>query len=131
MIFLWKAAATVILTVILGAAIGKREKDIAIVLSAVVCCIIAKMSMDALSDVFAFVWEIGEFIERQSSFVGMLLKIAGVAIVSELTGQIGADAGNSALRKAMELFGNAWILYLSLPVFQSLFEIVQEILNIV
>lgn len=131
MTIFWKAAAMVILTVILGAAIGKKEADIAVVLSIASCCVIAIMAIQILSDVIGFLLEFSDSLEYQNPFTETLLKIAGVALVSELTGLISADAGNAALEKVMRFLGNAVILSLALPLFEKLFEIVQEILNIV
>ena len=55
MVALWKAAAIVVLTVILSAAIGKKEKDISIVLTVTACCGIACLAMQSLSEVIAFI----------------------------------------------------------------------------
>ena len=111
----WKAAAVILLTVILSVTLGKTEKDIALVLSIVACCIILVIALRYLSEVISFLWELGNAGDWGNSFIGSLLKIAGVALTMELTGLISADAGNSALGKAMQILGNAVILYLSLP----------------
>lgn len=131
MTYFWKASAIVILTVILGAAVGKKEKDIAVVLSAAACCMIAIIAVQSLSDVVLFLWKITGSLEYQNPYTEILLKIAGVALISELTGLISADSGNTALAKMMHFLGNTVILSLGLPLFDAFFEIVQEILNIV
>lgn len=131
MVPLWKAAAIVVLTVILGAAIGKKEKDIAIVLTAAACCGIVCLAVQALSDVIAFLWNLSSFSEYQSPYIGVILKITGVAVVSEITALISMDAGSSSLEKAMQFLGTATILSLSLPLFEGFLDIVQEILNFV
>lgn len=131
MMLFWKAAAIVILTVLLGVSIGKTEKDIALVLIAAACCAIAMLTMYTLSDVIAFLWKLSNSVGSGGSLTGILLKITGVALIAELIGLISADAGSSSLGKAMDFFGNAVILSLSLPLFESFFDIVQEILNII
>ena len=127
----WKAVAVMILTVILGVTLGKTEKDIAVVLTVAACCAVMIVAMQYLSDVVAFLWELGNSANDQNPFLGTLLKISGVALATELTGMISADAGNNSLGKAMQILGNAVILFLSLPLFQSFFSILQEILGIV
>ena len=119
----WKASAIVILAVILGVAIGKEEKDIATVLSIVTCCIVMMVAMQYLSDVGAFLWELGD----GAGYTDTMLKISGVALMSELMSLIGSDAGNRSLGKAIQILGNAVILFLSLPAFQDLLSIIQLI----
>lgn len=129
MVMFWKAAAIVIVTVILSAAVGKKEKDIAVVLIAVACCGIAGLAMQSLSDVISFLWKLCDFTEYQNSFAGTMMKIAGVAVVTEMTSLVSVDAGCSTLEKAMQFLGTVTILSLSLPLFESFINIVQEILN--
>lgn len=127
----WKAAAVIILTVILGVTIGKTEKDISVVLTVAACCIILAVALQYFSDVIAFLWELGNTSDHQNPFMGTLLKISGVALLTELTSLISSDAGNSSLAKAMEILGNAAILFLALPLFEALFTIIQEIFGII
>lgn len=125
----WKAVAVIILTIILGAAIGKKEKDIVIVLTVAACCIVMLVSMEYLSEVVAFLWELGNSADDQNSFTSILLKISCVALTTELVGLLCADAGNNSLAKVMQLFGNTVILFLSLPLFEAFLSILQEIMG--
>lgn len=127
----WKVTAIIILTVILGITIGKTEKDIAVVLTIVACCIVMIVVLQYLSEVITFLWSLGNDAEGQDSIMEILLKISGVALMTELTGLISADAGNSSLAKAMEILGNAAILFLSLPLFKTFFTMIQEIMGFI
>lgn len=127
----WKASAIVILAVILGTAIGKTEKDIAMVLTAAVCCMVAGIALHYLSDVISFLWRLNRSVESRIPFLDPLLKIAGVAILSELISLISSDAGNASLGKAIQILGNTVMLFLALPFFEAFYSTVQEILRIV
>ena len=98
-------------------------------MSIAACCIILVIALQYLSEVISFLWEWGSSIQWLNSCIGSLLKITGVALTMELTGLISADAGNSALGKAMQILGNAVILYLSLPLFEGFLSIIQEIMG--
>lgn len=126
---LWKAAAVMILTVILSAAISKTEKDISVVLSVAACCMILMVAMEYISEVTAFLWELTRSINQLNPVVDVLIHIVGVALITELTGLISADSGNSSLAKAMQVLGNAAILFLSLPIFEAFFSMIQEIMR--
>lgn len=125
----WKAAAIMILAVILGSALGKTEKDLTVVLSLAACCIILMAALEYLRDVVAFLWEIGNSWKENNWFTGILLKISGVALVTEVSSLLSADARSSSLGKAMQVLGNSAILYLSLPILEGFVGIIQEILG--
>ena len=125
----WKACAIMILTVVLGAALGKTEKDLSVVLTLAACCIILMVALEYLSDILVFLWELGSGIADRNPFTGILLKIAGVALVTEVSSLLSADAGNSSLGKAMQILGNSVILFLSLPILEGFLEIIREILG--
>lgn len=127
----WKASAVLILTVILSVAIGKMEKDLAVVLTVTACSITMMAALQYLSEVVGFLWALGNSSGCQNSFMDILLKICGVALMTELTGSISSDAGNSSLGKAMQILGNAAILYLSLPLLEAFITIIQEIMGLV
>ena len=82
----------------------------------------------SLSDVVVFLWKLSSASGYDHSFSGILLKITGVALMTELSSLISTDAGNSSLGKAMQILGNAVILFLALPLLESFFSIVQEII---
>lgn len=127
----WKTVAVIIMTVILGISIGKFEKDIFIVLTVVACCIVSAVALQYLSEVIAFLWKLGNNSEFQNPFIGILLRISGVALVTELTGAISSDAGNNSLTKAMQILGNTVILFLSLPLFEAFVSTIEEIMGFV
>ena len=125
----WKACAIMILTVVLGAALGKTEKDLSVVLTLAACCIILMVALEYLSDILVFLWELGSGIGDRNPFTGILLKIGGVALVTEVSSLLSSDAGNSSLGKAMQILGNSVILFLSLPILEGFLEIIREILG--
>lgn len=126
----WKTAALVILAVILGTALSRTEKDIAVVLTGAVCCIVAATALRYLSEVLTFLQQLDRETGCTTPFLETLLKIAGVGLLTELTCLISADAGSSSLGKAMQILGNAVILSLSVPVFETFLTMIQEMLRI-
>ena len=127
----WKAVSVAIIAVILGVSIGKYEKDIFIVLTVIACCVVAAVAMEYLSEVIAFLWKLGNNSDFRNPFVNILLRISGVALVTELTGAISSDAGNDSLTKAVQILGNTVILFLSLPLFEAFVTTIEEIMGFV
>ena len=126
----WKASAMIILAVILCSAVGRTEKNIAVILSVAVCCMVAVTVVRYLSESVEFLWELYNTSMQSNLFLETLLKITGVAILSEVISLLCADSGNTSLGKIMQHLGNSMILVLSIPIFETFFSMVQEILRI-
>ena len=125
----WKAAAVIILAIVLGATIGKTEKDLSLVLTLAACCVVVMVAMQYLSEVIAFLWKLSGSYGYQSPFMDTLIKITGVALMTEFTGVLSSDAGNNSLGKAMQFLGTSVILFLSIPLFETFFSMIQEIMR--
>ena len=126
MALFWKAAAAVLLAVILGLALD-RQKDFTVLLTMAVCCMAAMIALSYLEPVLDFLRELEALGDLQGDTLGILLKAVGIGLVSEIAGMVCSDAGNGSLGKTLQMLGSAAILYLSLPVFSALLELVREI----
>ena len=61
--------------------------------------------------------------------LAILIKALGVGLASEIASMICTDAGNASLTKAIQLLGGAVILYLSVPMFSALMDLIQKIVG--
>lgn len=125
----WKTAALVLLGVILVLTVGRQEKDLALVLTLAVCCMSAGAAVSLLEPVLDFLYELELLGDLQAGVLGILMKIAGVGLVTELMGMLCQDAGCGALGKSVQLLGSAMILNLSIPIFRMLVQLIQGILG--
>ena len=64
-----------------------------------------------------------------SELMRILIKAVGIGILSEITALICADSGNAALGKSLQILTTAVILWLSLPLFTGLLELVSQLLG--
>lgn len=125
----WKAAAVCLMTVILGAAIGKRDKDFYVLLSIAGCVLIAGFAAVYLRPVVAFLEELEQLGNLRNDMLAILLKAVGIGLVAEIASVVCTDSGNAGLGKMIQLIGSLTILWLSIPVFRSLLDLVQSILG--
>ena len=123
-----QTCAGVLVTVILVLTLGGR-REIGALLSITVCCMAAAAAMSYLSPVLDFLGTLETLGSLDSDMVEILLKAAGIGILSELAAMVCGDAGNNALGKTVQLLGTAVILWLSLPLFTALTELLQSILG--
>lgn len=126
MVDFWKAAAAVLLTVVLSLVLDKQSKDYSALLTVAVCTMVGAVAAAYLSPVLEFLRELEE--AARIPFVNILLKVVGVGIGTELTNLICADAGKSSLGKSMQLLGSAVILGQLVPVLRALLAMIREIL---
>ena len=117
------------MTAVLGISIGQQQKDIALLLTVTASLLISISALYFFEPVLQFLRTLETLGDIQSGVLGTLLKITGVGLVSEITGVICQDSGNSALSRGIHLLGSAVILSLSIPVLQMLLELIQSILG--
>lgn len=125
----WKAIAVSLLTAILGVVMGKQNKDISVVLSIAGCVLIAGLAAVYLGPVVHFLEDLERMGNLRGDMLGILLKAVGIGLISEIAAVVCADSGNAGLGKMLQLIGSVVILWLSIPVFRALLDLVQTILG--
>lgn len=125
----WKAIAVSLLTAILGVVMGKQSKDISLLLSIAGCVLIAGLTAVYLSPVVGFMKELESLGNLRGDMLGILLKAVGIGLISEIASVVSGDSGNAGLGKMIQLIGSVVILWLSIPVFRVLLDLVQTILG--
>lgn len=124
-----QAAAAALMAVILCLTLGKQGKDTSILLTIAVCCMICMIALSYLKPVLQFLNQLEQIGGIDSNMVTILLKAAGIGFLSEIAGLVCSDAGNSSLGKSLQILGSAVILWLSIPLFQGLLELIGQILG--
>ena len=113
---------------ILTLVLGKQGRDLSVLLSLAVCVLLGIGAMEFWEPVTALLQELRRLGGLDAGAVSILLKCAGIGIISELAGLICADAGESALAKALQLLSNAAVLWLSLPLLRQIVDMIGEVL---
>lgn len=121
-------AAAALMGLILTLVVGRQSKDLSLLLSLAVCVLLCLGAMEFLEPVTEFLAELRKLGELDSEAVSILLKCAGIGMLSELAGLLCADAGEGAMGKALQLCSNAAILWLSLPLLRQVLTMIGEVL---
>lgn len=125
----WKTSAGVLIAAVLIITIEKQEKDMALLLTMMVSAMAALVGLSFLKPVIAFLYELEELGDLQSGVLNILLKATGIALVSEIAAAVCRDSGNISLAQAVKLMGIMAMLSFSLPVLETLMELIQTILG--
>ena len=124
-----QAAAAAVLAVIIILTLNKQAKDISVVLAVTVCCMILCIALVYLQPVLDFLTQLQVLGSLSSGMVKILMKVTGIGILMEICAMVCADAGSASMGKALQMLGSAVILWLSLPIFTALLDLVQAILE--
>ena len=124
-----QAWGLVLIGLILVQALGAGGKQMGTLLIMLICVLLGMVLLGYLKPVLDFLDVLRSLSGVSSEMIATLLKITGIGIITELSALICADAGCSALGKSLQLAGSGVILWLSLPLFTALAELLQEILG--
>ncbi len=122
-----RACGAVLIAVVLAITLGK--KDIAMVLTMMVCCLVTGIAFYYLEPVLKLIRQIQQQGNLNGHLIGVLLKAVGIGLITEIAVLVCNDSGNASLGKSLQILGSCVILWLSIPLFTSLLEIIQQILG--
>lgn len=124
-----KTCGSVLLALILILFLGNKNKDLSMVLGLAMCAMVTIGAMEYLRPVLDFVGQLENLIGHDHSLIRILLKVSGIGLICEIASLVCADSGCGSLGKSIKLMGSAVILWLSLPLYAMLAELMQEILG--
>jgi stage III sporulation protein AD len=125
----FQAAAVVLITVVLCLTLGSQGKSFGNILSMAVCTIVLTMGLKYMEPVADFLKELQTLGNLSGEMITILLKTALIGMLTEICALLCSDGGNGSLAQALRMVGTAVILWLSLPIFRALLDLVQKILE--
>lgn len=123
-----KVTAGVLVALILYLTLNKQEKDFSVLITVAVCCIVIAVAATFLEPIISFIEELEQIGSFDTDVLRIMLKAVGTGLLAEITSMICADAGNVAMGKALQILASVIILWLSIPIFTALINVVEEIL---
>lgn len=124
-----KIIIVVLITIVLGLIISKQGRDYSAVLSLVAVVLVLIGAIAYLKPVITFVSKVSSVGKLNNELLHTLLKSVGIGLLAELVCLICIDSGQNALGKTVQVFSGAVILWLSIPIFTQLLELVENILG--
>ena len=125
----WQVLGGVLIALVLTLVLHQQGKDLSLILSIAVCCMVIMAAAAYLEPVVAFVRQLQAVAKLDSEMMRIMLKAVGIGLIAEIASLICTDAGNGALGKAVQLLAAAVILWLALPMMQALLAMVQQMVG--
>ncbi len=104
------------------------KPEFVIYISLLTGVLILLLLMDQLTGIVNLIQSIAGKANINSQFLALLIKITGIAFLSEFAVSICQDAGEGAIASKIELGSKIIIISMSIPIISSLLEIILEIL---
>jgi len=124
-----KAVAGILITVVLCLTLAKQGRDISLLLSVFVCCAVIAVALTYLKPVIDFIRRLQTLGQLDGDMMEILLKAVGIGLLAEITGLMCADAGNASLGKGLQILASCVILWISIPMLESLLELIDNLLG--
>jgi len=129
MTYFYQAAAGTLLACILCLTLGKQGKDFSILITIAVSCMILLLTTAYLEPVLDFIRRLELLGNLDNEMLSVLFKAVGIGLLSDIASVICMDSGNASMGKALHILSTAVILWLSIPIFNALLDLLQEILG--
>lgn len=126
----WKTAAGILTALILWINLNKSNKDISTLITTAVCAMAILAAASFLQPVISFVKKIQGIGDLDAELVAAVLKVVGVGIVTEIATLLCKDAGNESMGKALQFVSTGVVLWLSIPVFEKMLSLLDNILGV-
>ena len=102
--------------------------EYAIFISILTGVLILFLVIDRLTGIINLIESIQSKFSINTQFIALLIKITGIAFLSEFAVSICKDSGEAAIASKIELGSKIIIISLSIPIISSLLEIILKIL---
>lgn len=122
-----KATAGILIAVVLSLILSRQGKDYSVLLIIAVCAMVGGAVLQYLERILDFVSVLTAEGQLNSDFLSVIFKAVGISLLCEITTMICADSGNQAMGKMIRLLSTSVILWLSIPMFTELLELVKKI----
>lgn len=117
-----------LLALIIIVILKQYKPEFAIYVSMIAGVLILVLAIQKLTGIINLLQSLANKTYINKSFLSILLKITGIAFITEFAVSICSDAGEKAIASKIEIGSKAIIIAMSIPIITSLLELVIEIL---
>ena len=104
------------------------KPEYAIYVSMIAGILILFLSVEKITGIINLLQSISDKTYINKSFLSILLKITGIAFLTEFAVSVCSDAGEKAIASKIEIGSKVIIITMSIPIITSLLELIIEIL---
>lgn len=119
----------VLIGVFLSLILGKQNSGAAMLVTVATCVLVGVLFLGFFSPVLEFLRKLASVSQLDGHVVSVLFKTVGIGLLAEIGSNICIDAGNASLGKALQLLCAGAVLWLSIPLFNILLDMIRQLLG--
>ena len=109
---------------ILGMFLRRHNKTVSLLLIMFACAAVFFESISSLSEIVDSLNELASGMGEISSYLKIMFKVLGIALITQIISDICRDSGESALAGQTEVAAKIFIVTLILPLLQAVVEVI-------
>lgn len=124
-----KASSLALIVSVLYQMVSGRSKEIGTLLLILGSCVVLITAVSYIEPVFGFIRKLQSLGNLNNEMLEILLKSAGIGLLAEIAILVCNDMGNASMGKTLQILATAVILWLSLPMLNSLLDLLGNLLG--
>lgn len=125
----FRIVSLAVVCALIGVLLRERVGVMAVLLSLASCSILLIASVHFFAPALEFADRLRQLSALDSSLISPLLKITALGIITQLTESLCEDAGDKALSKTVCICGAVFSVYVSLPLFSAVMDMIEAVLG--
>ncbi len=105
----------------------KNQADFSALISIGICLLFMFFMVQALDELVALIQEIAGFMNLE--YVGILLKLIGIAYICEFASGLCKDAGYQAISGQIEMAGRVAMMVITMPIMVAIIQTIGQFLS--
>lgn len=105
----------------------KYQMEFSAIISMGICLLLMFFMVQAIDELIAFINQLAGVMNLQ--YIGILLKLIGIAYVCEFASGLCKDAGYQAISGQIEMAGRVAMMVLTIPIMQSIIQTIEQFLS--
>ena len=122
----WKIIGGTLIAVVLGLSL---HKDMSVLLTTAVCAMGTLAALEYLKPVLKLLWQIESLASLPGESLQIILKTMGICLIGEIAGMVCTDAGNGSMARVVRILSYFAVIWISIPLFESVLSVLQQILG--
>lgn len=123
-----KAAVICLISAILASSIKKENPAMALLIAVASGCLALYFVLDVVGNITEFLEDVVSSAGVSTAVLSVLIRSLGVAIMAKLASDICKDSGMTTASTGAELAGSVAILYISLPIMRTVFQMIKGLI---
>ncbi len=117
-----------LIALIISVIVKQYKPEFSMYISIIAGAIIMFLIIDKISGIITLLTNLSKKTGMNAEYLSILLKITGIAILTEFAVSICKDSGETAIASKIDLGGKVIIISMSIPIISALLEIIMKII---